>query len=166
MHAGRGLRAVGLFSAWLLVTWLGPELSPSQGWSIWVTATALAGYSFLTVGALVAVWLGSTRLVHTGVLRRVVSAHLAPFWMVGMAALCLGAAIWTAVDDPVISVWLGLGCALTLLTGAYASARLLEIRELRRSQSQIACAPSEVVLQTWRREIEDRLDAAGSVRFG
>ena len=53
-----------------------------------------------------------------------------------------------------------------LLTAAYACARLLEIRELRRSQSQIACAPSEVVLRTWRRELEDRLDAAGSVRFG
>ncbi len=164
--ARRGTRAVLLFTAWLLVTWLGPELSPPRGWSIWATAGAVAGYSVLTVAALAAVWWSASRVLFTGVLRRVVSAYLMPFWMVGFGCLCAGGAVWSALDDPIASVWLGLGCALTMLTAAYALARLLEVRELRHDHRQIAHAPTEVALGTWKRELHARLDAHGSIRFG
>ena len=165
ISARRAARAVAIFSTWLLVTWLGPDVLPSEGWSIWVSVGALAGYSLLTVSALVAVYMGALRVVRTGVMRRVVSTYLAPFWGVAFAALCTGAFLWTAIDDPIVAVWLSIGSTLTVLSAAYAVARFLEVRELLSSQRQIAHAPSDVVMRTWKRELVARLDAARSIRL-
>jgi hypothetical protein len=154
--ARRGLIAVSLFVAWLFATWLGPETEPPGGWSLAWIAGAVGVYSLLTIGALVALVRGVTRL-RTGVLRRVVSTFLAPFWMVVAAATLLGGGIWAAADDPILSVWLGVGTTLALVTSAYAAARLLEAGQLESARKQLTHAPSDVALRTWKREIRARL---------
>lgn len=165
IHARRAARAVGVFVVWLLVTWLGPEVGPADGWSLWASAVVVALYGLLTAGAVVAVWWTAVRVVRAGVLRRVVSAHFAPFWMVAASAACAGGAIWRAVDDPMVSVWLAAGTSLAMLAGAYGLARALEVRELRQAREHLAHAPSEVALGTWKQEIAARLDAASSIRL-
>lgn len=165
ISARRAGRAAALFSAWLLVTWLGPDASPPAGWTVWHSFGALLAYSFVTVAALVAVWRAATRVLLTGVLRRVVTAYLAPFWVVGIGCGCAGAAVWSAVGDPVVSVWLGIGSALTALTACFAAARWLESRALDRDRRTLDDLPGDVALGTWRRELRARLDAAGSIRL-
>jgi len=165
VSARRATRAVFLFVAWLAITWLGPEVLPSEGWNIWVSMGALAAYSFLTVVALAAVYNGTRRLVRTGVMRKVVTTYLAPFWMVGTGAICAGLGVWRATADPVVSVWLGVGTALCALSAAYAIARHLEVRELAASLDQIEHSPTELALRTWKAELAARIEAARSVRL-
>lgn len=165
ISAARATRAVGLFTAWLLVTWLGPGFEPPGGWTLWSMVAALAGYSLLTVGALVNVWWWAIKLVWTGVLRRVVSTYLAPFWMVAAGCLCAGGAIWSQVGDPYAALWLAAGTVFTLLTAAYALARRLEVRRLGQDERQLAQLPTELALRTWSHELRKRLEAHSSIRI-
>ena len=164
ISASRAMRAVALFTAWLLVTWLGPEVHPPGGWTLWWMVGALAAYSVLTVGALINVWWWAMKLVRTGVLRRVVSAYFAPFWMVAAGCLCAGAAVWSVVGDPIAAVWLAIGCVFTMLTAAYGIARRIEVRRLEQDERQLAHMPSEIKLRTWSKELRARLDAHSSIR--
>ena len=156
---------MGVFTTWLLLTWLGPEVLPDAGWSLVASAVAIGAYAILTCSALVLVWWWSVRILLTGVLRRVVSAHLAPFWMVATGCLCAGGAVWRAVDDPIASVWLAAGTSLSLITACYTVARRLEVRTLDESLAHLVHAPSEVVMRTWQQELGARLEAASSVRL-
>jgi hypothetical protein len=159
------MRAVGVFTAWLLLTWLGPELLPDAGWSVVASCVAIGGYALLTCGALALVWWWSVRVLLTGVLRRVVTQHLAPFWMVAAGCLCAGGAVWRSVDDPLASLWLAAGTTLSLITACYSLARWIEVRALEQSLEHLAHAPSDVVMRTWQQELGARIEAASSVRL-
>lgn len=156
---------MSVFSSWLLLTWLGPELLPDAGWSVVASCIAIGVYALLTCCALVLVWWWSVRVVLAGALRRVVTQHLAPFWMVATGCLCAGGAVWRAVDEPIASVWLAIGTALSLITACYTLARRLEVRTLDESLAHLAHAPSDVAMLTWQRELGARLEAASSVRL-
>lgn len=156
---------MGVFTTWLLLTWLGPELLPDTGWTVIASCIAIGAYALLTCGALALVWWWSVRVLLTGVLRRVMTQHLAPFWMVATGCVCAGGMVWRAVDDPIASVWLAAGTALSLLTACYTLARRLEVRTLDESLAHLSHAPSDVVMGTWQRELGERLEAASSVRL-
>jgi len=151
------LATVALFVAWLLVTWLGPAFEPEGGYTLALSAVCLGGYSLLTIGTLVALLRGAGRLVRAGVLRRVVTAHLAPFWLVAVAAAVTGGAVWCAASDPFLAVWLGVGTTLAILTSGYAAARILEASQLSEDCLQLSFAPSEAATRTWKRELATRL---------
>ncbi|MFW5920475.1 MAG: hypothetical protein ACOCUS_01445, partial [Polyangiales bacterium] len=47
-RARQSVRALAMFAGWLLVSWLGPELLPSSGWSVEASFGAGLGYSVWT----------------------------------------------------------------------------------------------------------------------
>lgn len=165
----RAGRAVALFSTWAAVTWLGPVLSPLGHWGWTATAIALVLYTALTLASLLSVLWGATRLVFRGVMRRVLGTYLAPFWLVALGSLGIGAVVWllasrTAWTDAVFAAWIALGATFASLSGAYALARHREVRALRAGQRHVGPDRSGVGVRTWRQELGERLDAARSMR--
>lgn len=140
--AFRALLLLLVHVAWLLVTWLGPAFVPTGGFDLEKTLIALAGYSALTVGTFAALLGTAVTVFRSGGLRRIISRHLAPFWMVATTAIVLGVIVrrYASTDDAVVSSWFALGVAFAVILSALAFARFAQASRLESDRRQLAAA--------------------------
>jgi hypothetical protein len=142
LSALRAFLLLATYVTWLLTTWLGPSFMPEGGFDIGQSLAALGAYSALTVGTFVALLRSAMSVVRSGGLRRTISRHVAPFWMVVTAALILGVFVrrYASTDDAIVSSWFALGVSFAVVLGALAVARLAQASRLESDRRQLAAA--------------------------
>jgi hypothetical protein len=139
--ARQALFVLFLFVAWLSITWLGPALTPPGGFSLLATVAGIVAYSVLTCVALPAMAGEAVGILRSRELRRVVSQHATPFWIVASLAAIVGTAVVRSVTAPTLgAVCLGVGVAFAILVAAFAWARIVEASRLERDRRHLAFA--------------------------